>query len=60
MLWFCEMIYGKVLQKIFHKTSLNLLDLRFKILSFRILCSGRVKGGEGNGVPCENLLALKV
>ena len=41
--WFGEMIYGKVLQKRFHKISLSLKDLRFKILSIRVWRLGQVK-----------------
>ena len=38
-----KMIYGNVLRKEFHTTSLSLLDLRFKISSSRIKCLGQVE-----------------
>ena len=38
-----KMIYQRVLWKGFHKISLSLLDLRFKIPSFRIKCLGQVE-----------------
>ena len=58
MLWFYEMIYGNVLWKGFYKTSLSLLDLRFKVLSSKIWRQGQVRGMEGKSLPSEKLAAV--
>ena len=55
-----KMIYGKVLRKGFHKTSLILLDLRFKIPSSKIRRLGQVeKKVEGLVATWESYQAFK-